>query len=298
MAFKLAFSTVACPQLTVEEVVRQAKEWGYQGIELRTRGLGGSDLASDPALTEPAKIVSVFEKMEIDPVCVSTEVSLHHRDSTRLYQATVQLKRDLELAAALGAKAVRIFADEVDLGEDRREVIQRVARNVHPLVDLAAELGVQILFENTPAFGHAKWWWWLLNLIEHPMIGVCWNVANAAAVGELSSISVPNLNSRIKLVKVQDVQVGTGTGYVPLGEGDVGIQDLIKRLMGIGYEGYLTVEWDRLWLPSLAPAEEYLPDALSRLHGWFEEIAEIEEKGRKVSEKAAARNAPKPAVKS
>ena len=58
MAIRLAFSTVACPQWPLSEVVRRAAEYGYQGVELRTLGAGSSGLASDPMLSETAKVVN------------------------------------------------------------------------------------------------------------------------------------------------------------------------------------------------------------------------------------------------
>ncbi len=46
MAIKLAFSTVACPDWTLSQVVDRASEMGYQGVELRTLGPGGSAAAA------------------------------------------------------------------------------------------------------------------------------------------------------------------------------------------------------------------------------------------------------------
>ena len=38
----------------------------------------------------------------------------------------------------------------------------------------------------------------------------------------------------------------------PVGEGDVQVQKLLIRLMGIGYTGWITMEWEKAWLPGLA----------------------------------------------
>ncbi len=298
MAIKLAFSTVACPDWTLGQVVDKAGELGYQGVELRTLGLGGSGLACDPALSNAAKTASLFERAKIEPVCLSTSVSLHHFAEAPAYEASVRLNHDLELAAALGCQHVRIFGHNVDPGHDHRSVIQRIAHRAAPLADKAGQLGVQLLFENAGSFNQAKEWWWLLNLLDHPMLGMCWNVANAAAAGEPPAVSVPNLNSRIRLAKVKDTKLGEGVGWLPLGEGDCQVQTFIKRLLGIGFDGYATVEWDRLWLAGLAPADEFLPNAAATLQHWLDEIAELEEKGRKAAEKAAAKNAPKPTAAS
>ena len=297
MAMKLAFSTVACPDWTIEKTVQQAAEMGYDGVELRTLGPGGTGLASDPAQGNPSTTKKLFEQHSLEPVCLSTSIALHHREGSQVKQSQWEARHSLELAASLGCRFVRVFAHEPGTGRSRADAIKRIAEHTAALTDRCTQLGVQLLIENAGSFAIGKELWWLLNVVDHPMIGLCWNVANAAAAGEPAGVSVPMLNSRIRLAKIKDTRVGEGSGFVPLGEGTVGIEPFIKRLMGVGYTGYLTVEWDRLWLSSLAPAEEYLPDAHQRAKAWLDAVNEAEEKGRTLAAKAAAKNAPKARAK-
>ena len=297
MAIQLAFSTVACPDWTIEQVVEQAASMGYQGVELRTLGPGGGGLASDPALSDPTKISQIFKAHGVEPVCLSTSVALHHKDTSSATAAHWQVWRDLEAAAAMGCRFVRVFGSNVDPGETLQSVLGRIADRVAPLAAKAGDVGVQLLLENSGTLATAKAWWWLMDLIDHPMVALSWNVANAAAAGESPIVSVPTLNSRIRLAKVKDTQLGQGSGYVPLGEGTVGIEPFVKRLLGIGFDGFISVEWDRLWLPSLPPADEYLPQARHLLTTWLDSFAEAVEKGKAIAAKAAAKNAPKPRPK-
>lgn len=280
MPIKLAFSTVACPDWTLEKVVEQAKAMGYDAVELRTLGPGGGQLASDPALTDPLKAAELFKSVGVEAACLSTSIALHDTDQTKARDAHWQAVQAIETAARIGCRAVRLFGYEVEAGQDRRQVIQRIAERARPLADKAGELGVELLFENAGGLSVAKDWWWLLEVLGHPMAGLCWNVANAAAAGESPAVSVPTLNSRIRIVKVKDTVIGAGSGFVPLGEGTVGIAQCVRRLLGQGFGGTISVEWDRLWLPSLAPAEEYLPDAHQRLKGWIDAAAQAMEDAR------------------
>lgn len=297
MPIKIAFSTVACPDWTIEQVAQRAAEMGYDGVELRTLGPGGTGLASDPALTDAAKAREAFTKHGVEPVCLSTSIALHHRGTSAAGQAQWDTSHAMDLAAQIGCKYVRVFGNEISPGESSRAAIERIANSLGPLADKAAAAGVQIVLENAGSFATSKQWWWLLNMVNHPCVGLLWNVANAAAAGEPASVSVPTLNSRIRIAKVKDTLLGDGAGFAPLGEGTVGIEAFIKRLLGVGFEGHLSVEWDRLWFPTLAPAEEYLPDALARLRAWVQGIDELVEKGKAATAKAAAKNAPKPRTK-
>jgi sugar phosphate isomerase/epimerase len=294
MPIKLAFSTVACPNWTLDEVAKRAAEMGYQGVELRTLGQGSSMLSSDPALTDSAKVADVFSKAGIEPMCLSTSIALHHKHDTPARQAMKQAREAIDLAAALGCPYVRLFGHEVRPGDNRRSTIIRIAERASELADRAGEKGVQVLLENAGSYNTAKEWWWVFNLISNPMVGMCWNVANAASAGEPPSVSVPNLNSRIRVAKVKDADIGSGSGFVQLGDGTCEIPQFIKRLMGIGFNGYITVEWDRLWLgDALAPAEEVLPESHARLTAWIKAITDEMQDARDKAAAAAAKAAAK-----
>ncbi|MEX0774910.1 MAG: sugar phosphate isomerase/epimerase family protein [Phycisphaeraceae bacterium] len=272
MPIKLAFSTTACPQWSVEKVAEQARTMGYAGVELRTLGGGAGELACDPALSEPAKVHDIFKAFAVEPVCLSTSISLHHRDASKARAARRETQEAIRMAAAIGCRYVRVFGYEVEPGRSRRSVLMTLADAVTPLVDVAGEQGIGVLFENAGSFALAKEWWWLLNMLDHPMVGLSWNIANSVAASRDDiggSVSVPLLHSRIRMAKVKDIHIGEGSGFVPLGEGNVGVERFVQRLLGIGFDGYVSVEWDRLWLPTLAPAEEYLPDAQQRLTKWL-----------------------------
>ena len=138
-----------------------------------------------------------------------------------------------------------------------------------PLGDYAAEREVTIVVENALSFRAAKEMWSILDRIQHPAIACCWDVFNAALVGETPYLSVPTLNSKIHYCQVKDAKLGAlGATYCKLGEGDVPVQKFLTRLRGIGYDGYVTVEWEKAWLPALAEPEEILPDSIKKLKEW------------------------------
>jgi len=296
MPIQFAFSTVACPTWSIDQVAQQASAMGYDGVELRTLGAGGTKIASDPALSDPAKVRDLLAASNVKCLCLSSSATLHGRDDGAGKASYYEVGKLIDMAAALGAPMLRVFGLKVEPGETRNNVIQRIASRIPALAEKAGDLGIQIVFENAGSFALAKEWWWLLNIVDHPMVGMCWNVANAAAADPAErggGMAVTMLNSRIRMVKVKDTKIGQGVGFVPLGDGDVNIPLFLKKLRGIGFEGPISVEWDRAWLPSLAPAEEYLPDALARLKKWMAEIDELLAEGRKEAMKTALKRAPK-----
>jgi sugar phosphate isomerase/epimerase len=102
-------------------------------------------------------------------------------------------------------------------------------------------------------------------------------VFNAALIGESPYISVPTLNSRIQYAQVQDGKLGPlGATYTKLGEGDVPVDKFLTRLMGIGYNGWVTFEWQKAWLPNIAEPEEVLPHAIRKMREWTRPAGEDE----------------------
>ena len=72
--FKPAFSTVACPEWTLDRAARAAAEWGYEGLELRTFGHGSTHLACDPALTSAEKVRKVLDDAGVAPFSLASGV--------------------------------------------------------------------------------------------------------------------------------------------------------------------------------------------------------------------------------
>jgi fatty-acyl-CoA synthase len=272
MTIKLAFSTVACPDLTPQAVAATAKEIGFQGVELVTRA-GGGALASDPVSAEPSAVRDAFATAGIELACLTSRVSLHRRHEAAAHAAQQQALADLGLAVRLGCAYLCISGGEVEAGEDRRRVIDRIAQRARQIIDVAADRGVGLLLENTPSLPRAREWWWLLEAVDHPMVGLVWNPAVAAGAGESPSVSVPMLHSRIRMVRIVDFLAGDPGNVVLPGDGAVGIAALIRRLLGIGYDGYASVTWDRLRQPQLSAGPQALKDSYTRLRAWMDAAA-------------------------
>jgi len=172
---------------------------------------------------------------------------------------------------------VKVFDTQVRPGQDRPSAGVALGNWILPLADYAAEREVVIVIENALSFRAAKEMWTILDRLQHPSVACCWDVFNAAMVGESPYTSVPTLNSKIAYTQVKDAKLGQlGATYTKLGEGDVRIERFMTRLRGIGYKGWVTVEWEKAWLPNIAEPEEILPDAIKKLREWTKSGEDVE----------------------
>ncbi len=266
---KFAFSTVCCPAWDFETVAARAKEYGYDGVELR----GFLDetvlTQSNPFLTDPKKIRAVFEKAGIEIACLASSIATNG-NTAKNEALAAQLRMYIDTAADIGCRIVKILDLGLRTGQSLQRSSVEMASWLAPLADYAAEKDIIIAVENSRSFVKARDMWLMLDVIGHPNVGAAWDLVNAAEAREGPLVSVPVLNSRIVYAQVKDVKfTPAGIEYHKLGEGEVPIKNFLTRLLGIGYKGYVALEWEKVWLPHLAGPEEILPDTIGKLRKWI-----------------------------
>jgi sugar phosphate isomerase/epimerase len=275
---KFAFSTIACPTWDFETVAARAKEYGYDGVEIR--GFLNETIltAANVFLSDPLKVKRTFQNAGVELACLASSISMKgNRRADK--QAAEDLQKYVDAAQSIGCPLVKLFDTQLRPGQDRAGAAVAMAQWLLPLGDYAAEHDVTLVVENMLSFRNSKEMWMMLETISHPAVAACWDIFNAALVGESPFLSVPTLNSRIQYTQVKDAKLGSlGATLCPLGEGDVPVEKFLTRLRGIGYNGYVTFEWEKAWLPNISPPEEALPAAVKKLKEWTrpagEEIAE------------------------
>src|SRR5436190_24378630 len=98
---KLAFSSVGCPGWDLATMVEKAKEYGYQGIELR--GLQGQmHLPLAPELAaNPAKIARLMRDTGVEIVCLASSAAFHMREPREVAENQAQVREYIDLAEKL-----------------------------------------------------------------------------------------------------------------------------------------------------------------------------------------------------
>lgn len=174
-----------------------------------------------------------------------------------------ELAAAVELAAEWGTSTVRVFGGEARALDD-------IARRLEPALERAAELGVTVALETHDDFSSGVLVAELLRRIDSPSFAALWDVHHPYRVGESPQDVVGALGPRIQLVHVKDARRrGDDWELVPLGEGDVPVRESLAALDAAGYDGWLTVEWEKRWHPELAEPEVALPRELETLRSWL-----------------------------
>src|SRR5580765_621192 len=117
---KISFSTLACPDWTMPQIMEIAANSGYDGIELRF--VEGEDslwkLAAFSA-TQLAATRRAFTDRGLTVACVDTSCRFHSPDAKERAAAIEEGARMSDLAAELGAPGIRVFGDTIQPGANR-----------------------------------------------------------------------------------------------------------------------------------------------------------------------------------
>jgi sugar phosphate isomerase/epimerase len=241
---RIAFSNLAAPEWTLERTVEAVYELGYDGLELRL--FDGEPI--DVLELAPSTRRSIASTLADVPLaCLDTSIEL-----AGAFERT--LPAALELAREWGADTVRVFGGDVTDLDD-------VARRLEPLL----EPDVTVALETHDHFASAARVAELLRLVGSPLAAV-WDLHHPTRAGESPADVVSALGPAIGLVHVKDARRrGSDWELVPLGDGDVPVRESLDLLRAHGYDGWLTIEWEKRWHPELAEPERALPHELRAL---------------------------------
>jgi sugar phosphate isomerase/epimerase len=258
----IAFSTLACPEWSAEEVVDRAAAMGYDAIEWRG-GPDGHVSPSWPVQRRRALLMRMADR-GVSALAVTAYPSFVTPDPAARARHLDDLLGHLDLAADLGGLAVRAFIGVIEDEAPPNALMGRAIDGLAPAADRAADVGVAIVIEPHDDFVRSEALVPILRALDHPMVGAIWEIGNAWAAGEDPSVGCSALGPWIRYVQLKD---GRGRGadwrLTAIGEGEVPLGEALTMLVARGPLPPLSVEWERAWHPELAPADVALGPALA-----------------------------------
>jgi len=259
---KLAFSTLGCPQWELPRVARAAREYGFEGVELRALG-GGLDLLGRPEFQagELPRTCEWLATEGLEVCCVDTSCRFDSAEESERLEQVQLAARHCELAAALGAPLIRVFPDLVPEGSTYDETRDRIAESLRQVSARAPE-GVRVGLETHGDFARGSASAEVLRLADRPNLGIIWDAANSFSAGEPVEESAAAVAPYLAHVHLRDARPLGGEHWTPVlaGSGLVPFEAVVASLRGLGYEGYVSFEWEKYWHPEIEEPEVSLPD--------------------------------------
>lgn len=264
---KISFSTLACPDWTVPQIIKIAVDAGYDGIELRFVE-GEASLwrlaAFSGAQTIATKRALADEGLSLS--CMDTSCRFHSPDAKERNLWIEEGQRMSDLAAELGAPAIRVFGDTIQPGTNQESTRSWIAESIHTLAENTSRKNIEVWLETHGDFCAAGETAAILsNSGSH--VGAVWDPVNSfISTDETPTEGARLLGTAIRHVHVKDFQRGwDGFRYVLTGEGEFPLRELKVAFRQLHYDRFLSFEWEKKWHPELADAAVALP----HFANWF-----------------------------
>lgn len=269
---KTAFSNVACMELPWREVLRLAADNGLDAVEIRMDekdrlfGLeeGDLDLMTDS-----------FRKKGIVISDIGSGVCVSGMDEKLLERA----EKDVCLAARVGAKGMRVFLGHFlkRFSEQAPCDDEGICRFLGLLCDFAYEKKIEIWIETHNEYSTGTVLKSLLDRVGKDNLNVIWDVIHPIEAGEDPSDTLKALGSRIVHVHLKDGLRPRDPDiidytYTALGKGNVPLKRILSLLEGADYNGYCSLEWEKVWRPEIRDLYPK-PDALLKdFTEWYKKV--------------------------
>lgn len=262
---KYSFMSFSCPELTLDEMLAMAKEFGYDGIEPRISSNHQHGVEFDTNQHQRKEIKQKALDIGIAIGCVAT--SCRYADPKNSLDMVNDTEKAVDLAADIGSSRIRVFGGKIGDGLDRTDAVELVAESLLSIADYASKRGVSICVETHDDWCNPIDVAAVMEKADHSAIAVNWDIMHPVRRGYATiEESFESLKPWIQHLHIHDGSAQKS--LLPIGEGDIDHKSAIERLSTIAFDGYLSGEW----IGWDDPYRNYLPRELQTLKRYQSEL--------------------------
>ena len=185
----------------------------------------------------------------------------------------------IDLAHKLGVKGVRIFAGENQkfVQEGLQSDIPAIVKAIRKLCEYAQEKGVEIWLETHSEISTGKLCRRVLDDVNMPNFKIIWDVLHSLEYHEALDETLRYIADDIVHIHLKDgvpPSDSTLRHYVKtdLCVGIMPFADVIEKLKAIGFDGYLSLEWESPWCPQLRELYDDPADLLEKYNNLLDNL--------------------------
>jgi sugar phosphate isomerase/epimerase len=261
---KLSFSTLGCPDWTLDQIISFADANGYSGIEIR----GIKHQMYLPLVTEFSDLSQIsltLQKMkdhDLKFVDLGSSAAMHFPEGLERNQNLGEAKNYIDLAAKLSCPFIRVFPNELPPERTKEQSLKLIIEGLHDLGEYAVSKNLTVLLESHGKLIYKNDLYEVMRSVNHSHVGMVWDICNMwIATKEPPRDVYALLKPYIKHTHIKDMKTTNGKEeYVLLGKGEVPIFEAINILRRNKYTGYYSFEWEKLWHPEIQEPNIALAD--------------------------------------
>jgi sugar phosphate isomerase/epimerase len=258
---KLGFTTLACPTWPLETIIEKAVEYGYHGVDFR--GLAGEmNITTLAAFTDQLdETKKRFADAGLEVPCLSTSARMFNATPTKQQASLQEVKDYANLCRRIDSPRMRVFGGSLE-GTPLDQAIDQAARTLEEMAAIASPTIIAVethddwVASQPLAAAFAK--------VSSEVDNICitWDLHHPYRLaGEDPDHTYALLSPYVGYTHIKDSRLTDDGGHrltLP-GEGDVPLAYMIRQLAGGGFDGWLTVEWEKAWNPDIEDPEVALP---------------------------------------
>ena len=243
----LSFSTRGWPDLTWEEMMETALDMGFNGIEVYN--LPKFDPMIDRSgpfhKYQAAATVRTLREKKLKIPCFDTSYDLSAGMECLPYLLTL-------MEVAHNTQVPYVVACAL---QDHEE---QVFDNLAVLLDKAEEMGVTLLLKTSGIYADTARLRKVLDHFACDQLGALWDVHHTYRdFGESGDATIKNLGAYVCHVHLRDSD--DNSQYQLIGEGTMPLDDVMRALSSVNYDGFLSLEWKPDWMEELQDRDIIFP---------------------------------------
>lgn len=231
---------MATPGLDVPAQVLVAKEYGFHGIDFRVGEPGKGEISEDISAQDAMQMKELLAGLEL-PGLLCYNKNIHAGKE----EMTASLLRCIQIAKQLDCPMIRVFSGKIQT-EEQLQLLVQVLADVVEKDHSAVKLGLQVHQNNgiTVSQGLA-----LCRAVNHSRIGLILSPDQSYLAQEDWEPLISDAAKYTFQIYVADLN--ENGEFCLIGEGMIDYAAILDKLLQNGFGGYVTLKWEKCWLPQL-----------------------------------------------
>jgi len=247
---KLAFSTNAYRNYTIEDSIHSISSAGYLAIEL----MCDEPHAFPPLSKEKihsiknALIKNKIEISNLNSFMLCAIQDFHHpswieKNKEYRKQRIMHTKNCIELANELGVNTVSTEPGGPSLGNEKQE-LETFANGINEVLPIAEKNNVRLLIEPEPNLLIEKSSQFLnfISRFSTKHLGLNFDIGHFFCVGEDPAELIKSLKDYIFHIHLEDITLSRIHKHLIPGTGAIDFKPILNSISEINYDGYITIE--------------------------------------------------------
>ena len=262
---RIGFMSSVAPHWSLDQLIAAAKQYGFDGIELRVQWGHAFKLELDSTKAQRNEARRKFTDAGVVVSCLALSARLAQATDEARDAQVDEVARYAELAADLGAPAMRVFGGPIPEGFTMATLRDKTAAAFGKAAAKCAGLGVTPCLETHDVHNNPEDVAYIIKTANHPNLGVVWHAAHHMRLGISAADAYKQLKPYVRHCHISEGprtgQEHSGDAPIPLGSGNGNVFQVMKLLKADGFTGVMSWEWINA-VRSFGPSGPTLGDLL------------------------------------